>query len=200
MTYYEKPPNTKLPATFDFDVQEDHPNTKKKKDKKKKKQKGNLASTAPVPVPMPRGLIAPLESPQMGFGPKLGDHFVSKPDPWEHSSLELRKGAVGTRAPQPPRGTTGFVESYDQNDFDSDIAYGRPRTPEPPPHSPRDLMGRVLQPAPPGMGRGGNCHTGFRGPVEGRPFERDLVYGLPGPKHGPVAHANGQALLRNTVC
>lgn len=216
MTFYEKPPNAKMPTSLDFEVELDQPNSKKKKEKKKKKQKGAVINEIPLPVQVPRGLIAPLEPPKMGLGPKLaaGDHLTPKPSPWENPSLGLRKGPPPT-GPQPPRrpppGPYGLQshlgsprdrpdsqELYDQSDFDSDVVYGRPITPEPPPHTQRDLMGRSFQPAPPGMGHAGNSHSNYRGPIEGRPFGRDAFYGPSGAMHGPLAHANGQALLRNT--
>lgn len=221
MTFYEKPPNTKIPVTPNMDVQEDRDGTKKKKDKKKKNQKGvTISGGVPTQVPMTRGLSAPLEPPQMApLGSKLGNHFATKPAPWEHSPLGFKKGTYVSHVPQPPqnasehyqhghglgppdygRSSSGSIESFDQFDLDSDVAYARPITPEPPQQSPRDLMGRALQPAPPGVGRGGNGNSGYSRPLDGSPFERDTVYGPPGPTHGPQAQAHGQALLRNTVC
>ncbi|EDO44584.1 predicted protein [Nematostella vectensis] len=71
----------------------------------------------------------------------------------------------------------------DEEGYMDEVDYGRPRTPEPA-RSPRDIITKgAFHPAPPG-----------RGPVD----DRATVYGPWGPSHGPLAHKNGQALLRNT--
>ena len=104
VTYYEKPPNSKVPFTPDMDVQEDHQNGKKKNNKKKKSQKGALNSGGQL---MPRGLTAPLEPPQLGsLVSKFGSQFTAKLGPGEQNSLGLKKGAFVSNVPSAPRNTT----------------------------------------------------------------------------------------------
>lgn len=182
--------------------------SKKKKDKtKKKKQKGPTVSEMSSPLPPPRGIVPPLNPPS--FGPpgiaKLGvlDPRGIKPAPWEHGSL----GPLRQAPPQPPpssprvgrhgeypKGYSHHGEVLDRNES----AFERPRTPEPP-RSPHDIaINQSLQPCPPSSVTGSQ-DTLFRGPVEVGVHDREMNYGPPGPSHGPLAHANGQALLKNMV-
>jgi len=167
--------------------------SKKKKDKtKKKKQKGPSVTELVAPLPPPRGMVPPLNS----LGPpgvaKFGvlDPHGIKPAPWEHGSLgPLRQAPPDPAPPTSPRmGRAGFPHSEERFDH-NEGAFERPRTPEPPQRS-RDLGGhQTLQPSPP--------DASFRGPIEGGFYDREMGYGPSGPPHGPLAHANGQALLKN---
>lgn len=169
--------------------------SKKKKDKtKKKKQKGPSVTELVAPLPPPRGMVPPLNS----LGPpgvaKFGvlDPHGIKPAPWEHGSLgPLRQAPPDPAPPTSPRmGRAGFPHSEERFDH-NEGAFERPRTPEPPQRS-RDLGGhQTLQPSPP--------DASFRGPIEGGFYDREMGYGPSGPPHGPLAHANGQALLKNMV-
>lgn len=180
--------------------------SKKKKDKtKKKKQKG--PTEIPSPLPPPRGIVPPLSPPSLGppgVG-KLGvlDPRGIKPAPWEHGSLGPLRQTPPEPSPSSPRmgrhaeylrGYPHHGEVFDYNES----AFERPRTPEPP-HSPRDMTAhQSLQPCPPSSTRG-NYDAPFRGPIEGGVHEMEMNYGPPGPSHGPLTHASGQALSKNMV-
>ena len=182
--------------------------TKKKKDKaKKKKQKGPTSSEMSSPLPPPRGIVPPLNPPSLGPPgiAKLGvlDPRGIKPAPWEHGSLgplrqaplELSSSSYGMgRHADYSKGYSHHGEVLDRNES----AFERPRTPEPP-RSPRDIAtNQSLQPCPPSSIIGSQGAP-FRGPIEVGVHDREMNYGPPGPSHGPLAHANGQALLKNMV-
>ena len=172
--------------------------SKKKKDKaKKKKQKGQSELSSPLPPP--RGIVPPLNPTSLGPPgvTKLGvlDPRGIKPAPWEHSSLGPLRQAPPEASPSSPRmGRRPEYQVLDRNES----AFERPKTPEPP-RSPRDMTAhQSLQPCPPGPTRG-SPDAPYRGPIEGVVHDREMNYGPPGPSHGPLAHANGQALIRNMV-
>lgn len=169
--------------------------SKKKKDKtKKKKEKGPSGTELVSPLPPPRGMVSPLNSLAPPGVTKLGvlDPRGMKPAPWEHGTLgPLRQAPPELAHPTSPRmGRAGYPhsgEGFDRNES----AFERPRTPEPP-WNPRDMGGHPsLQPSPP--------DTAFRGTMEGGVHDREMGYGPLAPPHGPLAHANGQALLKNIV-
>lgn len=176
--------------------------SKKKKDKtKKKKQKVPTVSELSSPLPPPRGIVPPSLGPPGSA--KLGvlDPRGIKPAPWEHGSLgplrqaplELPSSSHGRHA-EYSKGYSHHGEVHDRNES----TFERPRTPEPP-RSPRDIAtNQSLQPCPPSS-MIGSQGTPFRGPIEVGVHDRGMNYGPPDPSHGPLAHANGQALLKNMV-
>jgi len=181
--------------------------SKKKKDKtKKKKQKGPTVSEMSSPLPLPRGIVPPLSPPSLGSPgiAKLGvlDPRGIKPAPWEHGSL----GPLRQPPPELPSSSPGmgrlaeYSKGYSLGEVvdRNESAFERPRTPEPP-RSPRDIAtNQSLQPCPPSSiigSQGIPC----RGPMEVGVHDREMNHGPPGPFHGPLAHANGQALLKNMV-
>ena len=176
--------------------------SRKKKDKtKKKKQKVPTVSELSSPLSPPRGIVPPSLGPP-GIA-KLGvlDSRGIKPAPWEHGSLgplrqaplELPSSSRGRHA-EYSKGYSHYGEVHDH----IESAFERPRTPEPP-RSPRDIAtNQLLQPYPLSS-MIGNQGTPFRGPTEVGVQDRGMNYGPPGPSHGPVAHANGHALLKNMV-
>lgn len=195
----------------DNNVEYDHDNlavvSKKKKDKtKKKKQKGPTVSEMSSPLPLPRGIVPPLSPPSFGSPgiAKLGvlDPRGIKPAPWELGSLgPLRQPPSELPSSSPGMGrhaeySKGYLlgDVLDRNES----AFERPRTPEPP-RSPRDIAAnQSLQPCPPSSIIGSQG-TPCRGPMEVGVHDREMNHGPPGPFHGPLAHANGQALLKNMV-
>ena len=167
--------------------------SKKKKDKtKKKKEKGPSGTEVVAPLPPPRGMVPPLNNLAPPGVSKLGvlDPRGMKPAPWEHGTLgPLRQAPPELARPTSPRmGRAGYPgEGFDRNES----VFERPRTPEPP-RSARDMGGhQSLQPSPP--------DTAFRSNMEGGSHDREMCYGPLAPPHGPLAHANGQALLKNIV-
>lgn len=165
--------------------------SKKKKDKaKKKKEKGPAMRELVSPLPPPRGMVPPLQ----GLGPpgagKLGvvDPRVIKPAPWGHGNLgPLRKDPPEPAPPRPISPRMGQRRYPLPEDGESDFV--RPRTPEPP-RSPHEVEAhQSLQPP--------SHTTPSRGPMEGGYLhDREMGYGSLGPPHGPLAHADGQALLK----
>lgn len=161
----------------------------------------------PSPLPPPRGTVPPLSPPSLGPPgiAKLGvlDPRGIKPAPWEHGSLGPLRQAPPEPSPSSPRmgrqaeylkGYPHHGEVFDRNES----AFERPRTPEPP-RSPRDMTAhQSLQPCPPSSTRG-NQDAPLRGPIEGGVYDMEMNYGPPGPSHGPLTHAGGQALSRNMV-
>lgn len=161
--------------------------SKKKKDKvKKMKHKEPNLTQLISPLPPPRGMV-----PLQGWGPsgvnKLGglDPHVIKPVPWEHSSLgPLRQGLPQPAPPTSPKmGQSGYLSLVD-----GESACERPRTPEPPRAS-YDVGGDQSLHSPP-------FQSFKRIPMEGV-HDKGMGYGSLGPPHGPLAHANGQALLKS---
>ena len=140
------------------------------------------------PLPPPRGMV-----PLQGWGPsgvnKLGglDPHVIKPVPWEHSNLgPLRQGLPQPAPPTSPKmGQSGYLSLVD-----GESACERPRTPEPPRAS-HDVGGDQSLHSPP-------FQSFKRIPMEGV-HDKGMGYGSLGPPHGPLAHANGQALLKSMV-
>lgn len=193
---YVQAENTRINSTHD-DAEGNQENlavpSKKKKDKaKKKKQKGQSELTSPLPPP--RGSIPPLNAASLG-PPGITkfsalDPLGKKPAPWEHGSLGPLRQAPPELLPTSPR----MGRHPEGQALES--AFERPRTPEPP-RSPRDMTPHhAPQPYPPGSMQG-NLDVPLRGSLEGVVHDRDMNYGPPGPLHGPLAHANGQPLLRN---
>lgn len=161
---------------------------KKGKAKKMKHKEPNLTQLV-SPLPPPRGMVPPLH----GWGPsgvnKLGglDPRVIKPVPWEHGNLgPLRQGPPQPAPPASPKmGQSGYLSLVD-----GESACERPRTPEPP-RAPHDVGGEQSLHSP--------SFQSLKGiPIEGV-HDKGMGYGSLGPPHGPLAHADGQALLKSMV-
>ena len=152
--------------------------------------------------------MAPLGPPgQFGPGAKLGSLSL-KPGPWQHAGFGPLRGVPPGPHPPDQHGVLSGPPEFNRNrsfenesvDLEDDIDsgdYGRPGTPEPP-RSPRDPSGQTFyQSAPPGMGA--MQGMSFKRSKDRGAYDREVFYGPQGPSHGPLAHATGQGLLRNTV-